>query len=166
MALTLAGHVTSRRDGLRLFGASTQWTGASHASISEAIFRRTGRVDQWQHSPARDEQATLTWLRKTAASLQGCPAVVTSYCQHRTLNLLCGHSFVLVGLTSTHLQLLDPLGKRPARGTPMNVLLALAQQPRDGLLGAVGAVWDLCASRQISVLKVESASVARTQQDA
>lgn len=161
MALTLAGHVTSRRESLRLFSAGTRWTGASHASIAEAIFRRTGQVGRWRHGPSGDSQVLLTWLHKTAAALKGCPAVVTAYCQHRTLNLVCGHSFVLVGLTSTHIQLLDPLGRRPADNTSMNIFLALAQRPEAGLLTATGAVWDLCASSQVSVLKVEKITDAQ-----
>jgi len=154
MALTLAGHPTSRLEGLRLFEAGRRWTGASHASISRAILRRTGRLGRWRHGPSGNELELLPWLQRMAAALKGSPAVVTAYCQHRTLDLICGHSFVLVGLTPTHVELLDPLGKRPAAGQSTNVLLSLAQQPNDGLLATTGAVWDLRVDQKISVLKI------------
>lgn len=154
MALTLAGYPTSRRDGLELFGARYGWVGASHASITAAVLRRTGHLYRWRHCPNTEAQYVLTWLYRAAVNLRGRPAVVTAYCRHRILDLLCGHAFVLVGCSDERIRLLDPLGKRPTVVPDGNVLVSVSQFAAEALIVAEGAVWDLCGGRPISILKL------------
>lgn len=80
--------------------------------------------------------------------------MVTAYCRHRTLDLLCGHTFVLVGCAQGAIRLLDPLGKKPSLASNGNVSVAVSQLAASELIVAAGAVWDLCGDRPVSILKL------------
>jgi hypothetical protein len=153
MALSLVGHPTGRRQAMALFGARPGWPGASHAQISTALRRRMGRFDgRWRHVLGGDAQAAAARLRRCAA--QAGAILVTAYCRHRTLDLVCGHAFVLTGRDRDGVWILDPLAGPPGDGARCNAQIPLDQSVGDRMLRVRGSAWDVCLDRPMSTMRV------------
>lgn len=155
MALTLAGHPTNRRQAFKLFKAGPGWSGASHAEISSVLRRRMRSFRRrWRHSLCDNPVSAAATLY--AAAVGDEPLLVTAYCRHRSLDLVCGHAFLVVGCDDGGLWLLDSLSRRPTDGAKTNARILLEQSLDGSLLRIDGSPWDVCVDKPFSTISVKS----------
>jgi len=122
MALSIVGIQTDRRSALSLFNVKRGWKGASHDDIDAALIRATGnKGSAWRcTNESLSGAQALSWLNNQFQSISS-PIIVTASCRLVQHNIICGHTFLVVGKSNASIHVLDPLTKAPPKSQQHNI---------------------------------------------
>lgn len=163
MWLGLCGLVVGRKQAMRWFGAEpASWDGAGHALMARVIATHLpSAAGGWRRHRLVGSTAFVAALGQPLA--MGWPALVTAMCELREPVLRCRHAFVVTNVDSEVIDLIDPLGRRPAVNSPGN-----ARYQRSGLakrrLDIEGARWRLDLSCNVQIFMPSMVASVDAQQ--
>jgi hypothetical protein len=149
MLLSLLGEPISRRRAHKIFGVvPANWMGTSCRGITTAIRRvMPAATSTWRHGRPQGGKSFQGFCAKGGSM----PALVSAWCFHRRYRVICGHAFVITGMSEHAVRIVDPLCPPPTTDWNAAIDTADTELP---YLNVQGSAWMVDLRHSISILTV------------
>ena len=155
MMLSLNGHPTMKQDSIRLFCACPRtWCPPNHQMVlsvmSRAMWPKSILLKRCLFATSSD------FMQYVKRHISGhWPILTTAWCRLSDPRVSAEHAFILTGMRSPLIQILDPLGRPPTEESMCNATI-VSDTTRKRTLTVDAARWDIDLRRPMSFFIVQA----------